>query len=217
MKKVKNTFHSSLIAAVLILALSLNSKAETLSVYDSSFTVLHLIRGGGGSTGQFTSQILSGRWGIWDDVSKIFTQTITSTANRGYVETTTGAPELAIEVNQTSNSIYTVGTALALAIFSDNPTSSNASALNYASAITSPNSVQGIFTNPNWTVPTFNNNAIYVNYLLDANTVAQVGTFNFNGGNQTLTLIPEPTSSSLLLVGVSWVLASYRRRKVSSL
>lgn len=200
MKKTNRNIYLSLILVLSTLAPSFSIKAETLSVYDDSFSVFI------GST-QVNSRILSGRWGVWSDAGSSFTQLITSTANKGYVDTAIGAPELSIEINQTSNTNYSAGSALALAIFTDN--SANAQALNYTPSV----AASAIFTNPAWIVPTFNNNATYVNWTLDANTLAKVGGFNFNGGNQVITLIPEPSSASLLLIGIATALSATRRRE----
>lgn len=199
MKKTNQSSFLSLAIVFGILVSSANSKAETLSIYDDSFSIFI-------GTVQVNTKLLSGRWGVWSDASSSFTQLVTSTANKGYVDTAVGAPELSIEINQTSNTNYAIGTALALAIFTDN--SADAQALNYTSSI----AASAIFTNPSWTVPTFNNNATYINWALDIGTVAKLGQFNFNGGNQVITLVPEPSSASLLLIGTAIALGASRRR-----
>lgn len=200
--KINN--QKSLAIVLGLLASLATTKAETLSIYDDSFSVFI-------GTTQVNSKILSGRWGVWNDSGSSFTQLITSTANKGYLDTAivdgVYAPELQIEINQTNNDSYSAGVALALAIFTDN--SVDAQALSYTPTI----AASAIFTNPGWIVPTFNNNAIYVNWGLDANTIARVGEFNFNAGNQVITLIPEPSSASLFSIGIAFALASRRRQQ----
>ena len=107
-----------------ILGAVTSSRAETVSIYDDSFTVNlpASITGSGG--------IFSGRWGTWNNSTGVFTQEITNSLNAGYVDLS-GAPttvELSITLNQTLNlgqssgsinGVYAPGTLLALAIFAN--------------------------------------------------------------------------------------------------
>jgi len=180
------------------------SKAETVSIYDDSFTISNVPSGALGG-------ILSGRWGTWNSSTGEFTQQVANSLNAGYVDLT-AAPELAVTLNQTLNlgqssgainGIYAPGTSLALAIFTNG--SSDAQALNFSSAISG-----AVLTDSSWITPTFANNANMVDYIFTEATVARLGTFTFNGGNEQIgfAVIPEP--SSFFLVSFSIALLATR-------
>jgi len=187
-----------------------NLRAETVSIYDDSFTV-NLPSGIG------TGGILSGRWGTWNAGTGTFTQQITSSAAGGYVDLSVTPRELSIILNQTLNfgqtsgavsGVYTPGTLLALAIFTDDA-SADRQASNYVSTW-----ARAILTDEAWVTPTFANNANSVDYVFSANTVAQVGSFSYNGGNEVITLVPEPSTGALMMIGAAGLVALRRLRKV---
>ena len=184
--------------ALLAVGLS-TARAETISIYDDSFSVVNVP----GSVG--ASGILSGRWGIWNAGSSTFTQAIVNSLNAGYVDL--GGPELSITLNQTSNSTYTSGTLMAFAIFTDG--SADSSNLHYSPTY----SIRAILTDPLWQAVSFANNANMVNYVFSSNTTAVVGGYNYNGGTEVITLVPEPATGSLLLLGGLGLVALRRLRK----
>jgi len=195
------------LAAFTVVSTLSNLKAETLSIYDDTYTV-------NGLPGGSASTFLSGRWGVWNVGTATFVQAITTSLNAGYVDLAVGAPELSITLNQGSNANYTAGTQMALAIFA-RTSSADSQALNWTSTGVNYGAV---LTDTSWLAPTFNVNATAVNFSFTANTVAQVGSYSFGGGNQTIGLanlsaIPEPSVASLFALGTVGLVALRARRK----
>jgi hypothetical protein len=203
---MKNKKILALAAITIVSALS-SLKAETLSIYDDTFSV-------NGLPGGSATTILSGRWGVWNPGTATFVQAITTSLNAGYVEI--AAPELVITLNQGSNVNYTAGTQMALAIFARTSIADSQN-LNWTSTGVNYGAV---LTDTSWLAPTFNVNANPVSFLLTANTTALVGSYSFNSGNQTigvadlsLAAIPEPSVASLLALGTVGLVALRVRRK----
>lgn len=180
---------------LLVCAITSASKAETVSIYDDSFSV------SGTSVGV---NFLGVRWGTWNSETSTFTQLIT-TNNDGYVDL--AAPEFAVTLNQTTNTTYAQNTQFAIAIYSNGTPDS--SGLNWSSSYT----YKAILTDTSWIAPLFNNNATMVNYTLGAATTAVIGSYSFNSDSQMITLIPEPSSASLLVSGLLGLWLSNRRNK----
>jgi len=172
------------------------TKAETISLYDGDFTILSLPSG---------AQYLSVRWGTWNAGTSTFTQQVFIN-NDGYVDME--GQELSVAINQTNNGVYTAGSLLAMAIFTDG--SANASSLAWNNSYT----VKAILTDASWTAPTFNNNAIMVDKVFTANTTAVVGSYSYNGGLEQITLVPEPSTGALMMIGAAGLVALRRLRKV---
>jgi hypothetical protein len=193
-----NKKYKALVLAALLAANA--SWAETLSIYDDSFTMVN-VPGSVGSSG-----ILSGRWGVWDSSTSTFTQAVTSTLAAGYVDLS--GPELSITLNQITNATYTNGTLMALAIFTNG--SSDSQALNYSPTY----NFRAVLIDPLWQAVGFANNANMVNYVFSSNTTAVVGSYSYNGGADVITLVPEPATGSLLLLGGVGLVALRRLRKV---
>jgi len=194
--------------AFLGLAFAGTLKAETISIYDETFIVNGVPTGAAGG-------ILSGRWGTWNASTSTFTQQVTSSVAAGYVDLSVTPRELGITLSQINNNIYAfnagsgTGTLLALAIFTDG--SADASGLNYSSSF-----VQAILTDSAWTTPSFSNTPAFVNWDFSANTQAVVGSFSFGGvgGTDTITLVPEPSTGALMMIGAAGLVALRRLRKV---
>jgi hypothetical protein len=193
--------------AVTIVAAISNLKAETLSIFDDTFTVTGLPVGS-------VSTILSGRWGTWNVGTATFVQAVTSDLNSGFVDLS--GPELGIAMNQTSNAIYSVGTQMALAIFAKT-NANDSQLLNWTSTGVSYGAV---LTDASWVAPTFQGNANFVDFIFSTGTVAQVGSYSYGGGNETIGLanlslsaIPEPSVASLLALGTVGLVALRVRRK----
>jgi hypothetical protein len=211
MKTTSHIKNILLTGFVAIVATTSNLKAETLSIYDDSFVV-------NGVPSLAVGKIISGRWGIWDAGTATFSQAIVNSLSAGYVDL--GTPkELTITLNQTSNSTYAAGTSMALAIFASNSVDSQA--LNWS--LTANGAKQAsivawaVLTDSTWVAPTFANNARPVDVTFTANTQAVLGSFSGGAaggaGLQTITMIPEPSSASLLALGVAGLVALRARRK----
>jgi len=212
MKKPSHMKNILLTGLFAIVATTSNLKAETLSIYDDSFVV-------NGVPSLAIGKIISGRWGLWDAGTKTFSQAIVSSLSAGYVDLSPSAKELSITLNQTSNSTYAAGTPVALAIFASN--SADSQALNWS--LTANGAKQSsivawaVLTDSSWVIPTFANNAVPVDVTFTANTQAVLGSFSGGAagglGTQTITMIPEPSSASLLALGVAGLVALRARRK----
>ena len=198
MKSCNTSFQLLILIALVSLGVPNALKSETLSIFDDSFIV---------SNYPVTSNILSGRWGTWDSLNSVFTQAVT-TGNNGYVDLST--PELSITLNQLNNTVYTAGTALALAIFTDG--SADAQTLNWGGTVTRA----AVLTDASWVAPTFGNNANPVDWVFTINTAAVKGTFSYNAGNQLIGLatVPEPTTWALLAGSLTMVMVFRRRSRV---
>ncbi|NBT49202.1 MAG: hypothetical protein EBT07_15540, partial [Actinobacteria bacterium] len=206
MKKPSHMKNILLTGLFAIVATTSNLKAETLSIYDDSFVV-------NGVPSLAIGNIISGRWGLWDAGTKTFSQAIVNSLSAGYVDLSPSAKELSITLNQTSNSTYAVGTPVALAIFASN--SADSQALNWS--LTANGAKQSsivawaVLTDSSWVIPTFANNALPVDVTFTANTQAVLGSFSGGAagglGTQTITMIPEPSSASLLALGVAGLVA----------
>lgn len=143
-------------------------QAETIIIDDSSFSVANVPSASLGG-------VLSGRWGIWEAASSSFVQTVTSSLNAGYVDLS--SPELSITLNQITALNHPAGSSMALAIFTDG--SADAQGLNFASA-----THRLVLTDASWVAPNWANNANMVTFSFSSNTVARIGSFLFNGGNE---------------------------------
>ena len=180
---------SLIVAVASIFAAVLPLRAETLSIYDDTFSII---------SAPTSSSILGSRWGIWDGSS--FVQAVTSGANAGYVDMPT--PELSITLSQINNSIYSVGTQLSVAIYGNNGVS-DSSTVNFSTAAGLPGFKFAVLTDPTWLAPTFNNNATPVVFNLTASTTAQFGSYSYNGGNQQITTAPIPEPSTYAMLALS--------------
>jgi hypothetical protein len=196
-----------------VIATCSSLKAETLSIYDETFIV-------NGLPPLAVGGILSGRWGQWNASTSTFTQAIIDpTPAVGYVDLRGSVKELMITLNQTSNSTYAIGSKMALAIFASN--SANSQALSWS--LTAGGAKQAavtawaVLTDSSWVAPSFAVNGNAVDFTFTANTQAVQGSFSGGAvggaGIQTITMIPEPSSASLLALGVAGLVALRVRRK----
>ena len=206
-KLIKNTLLTGLIALV---ATSSNLKAETISIYDDSFIV-------SGVPALAVGGILSGRWGQWDAGTATFNQAIVNTLNAGYVDLS--GTELAVALNQTTTATYASGSFMALAIFASNSADSQTLSWSLTPGGAKQASVvaYAVLTDTSWIAPAFANNANDVPFTFTANTQAVIGSFSGGAvdgaGIQTITMIPEPSSASLLALGMAGLVALRARRK----
>jgi len=207
MQHMKNTLLTGLVA---IVAATSSLKAETISIYDDSFIVQ-------GAPALAVGGIISGRWGQWNAGTATFNQAIVNSLNAGYADLS--APELAVALNQTTTTTYASGAQMALAIFASNSADSQALSWSLTPGGAKQASVlaYAVLTDASWIAPAFANNAIDVPFTFTANTQAVVGLFSGGAagglGTQTITMIPEPSSASLLALGMAGLVALRARRK----
>lgn len=187
-----------LLATLLSLTLIPSAKSETISIYDENFSVSGLPVG---------ATVLGVRWGIWDSINLVFNQQVTAN-NNGYVDLTVSPREFSVALNQINNTIYAENTPMAIAIYAGTGDVSS-------SQFNTGFAARAVLTDASWITPLFANNANMIEFAFSANTTAVVGSFAFNAGNEVITLIPEPTSASLLFAGLAglWVTARKRRKE----
>jgi hypothetical protein len=210
---MKKSIKTLIIQAVFAAVVGTTSlKAETLSIDDDTFIV-------NGLPPLAVDGILSGRWGQWNAGTATFNQAIVSSLNAGYIDLTPSAKELSITLNQTSNSTYASGSLLALAIFASNSADSQTLSWSLTPGGAKQASVVAwaVLTDASWIAPDFGNNADNVPFTFTANTQAVIGSFSGGAaggaGIQTITMVPEPSSASLLVLGVAGLVALRARRK----
>ena len=199
--KHKVKFVKFIIAISSILTLTQpTSHSAIVAIFDDSFTV-------SGVPGSVGAGFLGGRWGVWSSGS--FTPI--GTGNTGYVDLTPGAFELSIALDQTNNSLLSAGTQMALAIYTNGSTDSQS--LAFSSSL-----IHAVLTDASWIAPTFtsvNNTAGGKrDFVFSSSTSALVGSFSFNGGSEQISLIPEPSTGALMMIGAVGLVALRRLRKV---
>lgn len=203
--KQKPTLKAIFIASVIASFCAPVTRAETISLYDDTFSVRV------GTTTLPTSEpMFSALWGTWNATTLAFAPIVAiSSSNTGYVDLS--SPELSVAINQTSNANISAGSQLSLAIYrvALQTVGGNALSGNYSSSAT-----MAVLTDLAWVVPAFANNANPVPFTFTSNTSALVGSYSFNGGNEIVTLIPEPSSMSLMVIGLASVLAFRRKTLV---
>ena len=148
------------------------------------------------------------RFGVWNALTSTFTQSLVSVDHLGYAAIT--GDELQISLNQTDQGTYTTGTLLALAIFAKDGVA-DSGPLEY-SLSNAP--FRAILTDSSRTTPAFGNNTNEVPFSFSANTTAVIGNFSFGGsGTDTITLVPEPTTSSLIILSCMTLAALSRSKR----
>lgn len=173
------------------------SNAETVQILDNDGFISVINTPSLGAT-----EVIGVRWGKWDSVNSVFTS-VGNTVGSGYYDN--DLRELSAAISSAANpSGFANGTLLALAIYAAPSTTDY-----------SPSFKQAILTNSSWVMPTlaFGLNTV-ANYTLNSSTTAVVGQFNFNSNDQVITLVPEPSTGALLMIGSVGLVALRRLRKV---
>ena len=175
--------------------LHLSAGADTVSVFDTSFTI----------TNPQSSSTLGARWGTWNGSQ--FTEL--SAGNLGYATIApVGDTELSVTLNQLDNTNYSAGSSLALAIYTNGI--NDASAVSYTSA-----TFRSVLVDTSWVTPTFADNGVDTRLSFNTTTSAVVGTYAFNGGTQIIELsaIPEPSTFAALFGAAALGMAAFHRRR----
>ncbi|NBQ65101.1 MAG: PEP-CTERM sorting domain-containing protein [Verrucomicrobia bacterium] len=184
---------TSLLAIVSAALLSAAAQASTVKVFDNDGLIAVNTTPALGATAS-----IAARLGTWNGS----TFTAASTA-AGYFDN--DLKELSATVSASANSAVGInqGTAFALAIYNASTTTA------YSSSI-----AQAILTDTSWIMPLLDFSLTINNFQLTGSTVARVGSYNYNGGNQIITLasIPEPSSLSLMAAGAFGLWIARRKR-----
>ena len=189
---MKNIF---LLCSVLTLATS-NLRASNLSIYDDSFRLFN------GST-QVTGRVITAVWGTYAGGAFVPNQTVYANGGFGYVDVSNPAlPELQVIINRVDATQYASGTQMALAIFNQ-PDLSNWNS----------SSARAVLTDTSWIAPAWSLVGNDKDVFFTAATTALEGTFTYSsGGQDSIVMIPEPTTTSLALLSMVGALALRRRK-----
>ncbi len=180
-------------------------QANTIKIYDDSFIVYNQSTLLNSSTPFFSAVFGTYSGGVFNTIGAI------SESNSGYVDLST--PELIVGNQQNDNSLIGVNTPIFLAIYYAPLVTVNSNALAAAYSISYN---RAILTDPLWLAGTYTfGSTPEQNLSFSSQTTAVVGSFVFNGsGSDQITLVPEPTTASLLLLSGFGLVALRRLRKV---
>jgi hypothetical protein len=182
-----------------LLFLTESPKASNFTIYDDSFNVIV-------GTAPLSGTVISAVWGTYNSGTSTFTpnQPVYANGGFGYVDLTVGAPELQIILNRTTQDQYPGGTLLSLAVY-NRPDLSD----------WDPTAPMAILIDPSWTAPAWSLVGGDKDVFFTANTTAALGGFTYSAsGSDTITLVPEPSTSALMLIGTAGLVALRRLRKV---
>jgi len=194
------------IMALALVGIANLAKASTVTLEDFTFSTT--------VNGVANTSVLTAVLGKWDSASSIFTP-FSSGSDRsgyGYLDNNALTPELNVLLNQTSPStglLIAAGTNIALGLFNAIDTSATPWS-------NSPSMAKAVLTDVSWTAPAWTPTGNDKTLSFSAGTTAVLGTFTYRAsGNDLIGLeaIPEPSSASLLALGVAGLVALRARRK----
>jgi len=200
MNQIKKTLQITVLALVGTACLT---KASTVTLEDFSFSTT--------IDGVPNTSVLTAVFGTWNSASSVFTP-FSANDRQGYGYLDNGSPELLVSLNQTSQSTgfsIVAGTNMAVGLFNAVDTSNTPWS-------NSPLMAKAVLTDVAWVAPVWTPTGGDRTFVFSSNTTAVVGTFTFRAsGNDSigLTAIPEPSSASLLALGVAGFVALRARRK----
>jgi len=188
---------NKILATMTACLVAVQIQASSVKILDDSLSVLV-----SGVPYTDKSSDLGARLGVWDAGTSVFTQ---FAGSGGYYSADLG--ELSTLLDKTSNvAPYTANTQFAVAIYN------RVATLDFSSSV-----AFAVLTDSTWRIPAFDLGTSTTTFGLTASTTALAGSYNFGGGTQTIGLvaaaIPEPSSASLLALGVAGLVALRVRRK----
>ena len=172
------------------------SKAvSSIVLYDDSFSVIM-------NNSPVNNRYMSALWGTYNN--GIFSALPNGT---GFVDTGVDFLEMQINYSKIDNSEIAVNTQLALAIY-------DADLVNFTAAPYNSSYDKAILTDASWRAPLFDTTPNMESFIFSSNTTALVGTFSYNGGNEVIGVVPEPSAASLIVLGA---LSLFALRKIKNL
>jgi hypothetical protein len=172
------------------------SKAvSSIVLYDDSFSVIM-------NNSPVNNRYMSALWGTYNN--GIFSALPNGT---GFVDTGVDFLEMQINYSKIDNSEIAVNTQLALAIY-------DADLVNFTAAPYNSSYDKAILTDASWRAPLFDTTPNMESFVFSSNTTALVGTFSYNGGNEVIGVVPEPSAASLIVLGA---LSLFALRKIKNL
>ena len=163
--------------------LSESKAVSSIVLYDDSFTIMV-------NNNPISDRYLSALWGTYSN--GIFNPLPNGT---GYVDPGVDFLEMQVSYSKVDNSDVVANTLLALAIY-------DANLINFTAAPYNSSYDKAVLTDVSWRAPPFDNTPNMESFVLTSNTTALVGTFSYNGGNETIGVVPEPSTSQLTLLGL---------------
>ena len=163
--------------------LSESKAVSSIVLYDDSFTIMV-------DNNPVSDRYLSALWGTY--INGIFNPLPNGT---GYVDPGVDFLEMQVSYSKVDNSDVVTNTLLALAIY-------DADLVNFTAAPYNSSYEKAVLTDASWLAPSFDNTPNMESFVLTSNTTALVGTFSYNGGNETIGVVPEPSTMHLTLLGL---------------
>ena len=163
--------------------LSESKAVSSIVLYDDSFTIMV-------NNNPVSDRYLSALWGTYSN--GIFNPLPGGT---GYVDPGVDFLEMQVSYSKIDNSDVLANTQLALAIY-------DADLINFTAAPYNSSYDKAVLTDVSWRAPPFDNTPNMESFVLTSNTTALVGTFSYNGGNETIGVVPEPSTIHLTLLGL---------------
>ena len=171
------------------------SKAvSSIVLYDDSFSVIV-------NSSPVNNRYMSALWGIYNN--GIFSALPNGT---GFVDTGVDFLEMQINYSKVDNSEVAVNSQLALAIY-------DADLVDFTAVSYNSSYDKAILTDISWRAPLFDNTPNMESFVFSSNTTALVGAFSYNGGNEVIGVVPEPSAGSLMTLGAALSLFALRKIK----
>lgn len=156
---------------------------SSIVLYDDSFSVIM-------NNSPVNNRYMSALWGTYNN--GIFSALPNGT---GFVDTGVDFLEMQINYSKIDNSEIAVNTQLALAIY-------DADLVNFTAAPYNSSYDKAILTDASWRAPLFDTTPNMESFVFSSNTTALVGAFSYNGGNEVIGVVPEPSTMHLTLLGL---------------